>query len=405
MTSPRLLVVFILTLLPLAGACGGNSNMTTPPDTTLRTYDADDPNIQYTGRFDVTNAKQPKFALNATYVTAAFKGTGVSVLLKDEHRYGKWRNYYDAVVDGVVVAKIRPDDDISVIEYPVTSTLPYGDHVITLVKRTEPNVGAGFFVGFEFAGQIQPPPARPPHKMLFFGDSITAGSGVEVPDGDPGCTADDWGQPVENADEAYGPDAARMLDADYHVLGVSGIGLVRNYSSDPANDLRPMPMVYNLLFPELTNGGEWVPAMYAPDAIVVALGTNDFSPGDNPPLTAAGTPANARPIMDVATFVAAYTAFIDKLRADYAATHIFLMSSPMLVDGWPATADNLYHSKSDLESALGMLEDHYATIGGPKVQKVLVSKQGGGCGTHPNVQGQSNTAMELAAAVKSALGW
>jgi hypothetical protein len=181
MTSPRLLVVFILTLLPLAGACGGNSNMTTPPDTTLRTYDADDPNIQYTGRFDVTNAKQPKFALNATYVTAAFKGTGVSVLLKDEHRYGKWRNYYDAVVDGVVVAKIRPDDDISVIEYPVTSTLPYGDHVITLVKRTEPNVGAGFFVGFEFAGQIQPPPARPPHKMLFFGDSITAGSASRSP--------------------------------------------------------------------------------------------------------------------------------------------------------------------------------------------------------------------------------
>jgi hypothetical protein len=387
-----------------AGACGGDASPP-PPDTSLRMYEADDPNIQYTGRIDFTNPTQPRFALGATYATARFKGIGVSVLLKDEHRYGKWRNYYDAIVDGMVLAKVRPNDDVSMIKYEVATNLPYGEHEITIVKRTEPNVGMGFFAGFEIAGEILPPPDRPAHKLLFFGDSITAGSGSEVPDGDPGCTADEWGQPFENADMAYGPVAARMLDADYHVLGVSGIGLVRNYSSNSANDLRPMPQIYNLLLPEMTNSTAWTPASYQPDAIVVALGTNDFSPGDQPFLTAVGTPPEARPLMDVGAFATAYIAFVDALRVDYPAAQVFLMSSPMLVDGWPVTAANLYHSKTDLENAILMIEDHYLTGGDTKIHKVFVSKQGGGCGTHPDVAGHAATGTQLATAVKTALSW
>ena len=125
-------------------------------------YEADDANIQYTGRIDFTNPKQPKFALGATYVTARFKGTGVSVLLKDEHRYGKWRNYYDAIVDGMVVQKIQPrrrrHDASSTRSRP---TSPTASTSVTIVKRTEPNVGIGYFVGFEIAGEILPPPGAP----------------------------------------------------------------------------------------------------------------------------------------------------------------------------------------------------------------------------------------------------
>jgi hypothetical protein len=208
-------------------------------------------------------------------------------------------------------------------------------------------------------------------------------------------------QPVENADVAYGPVAARMLDADYHVVGVSGIGLVRNYQSDPGmGDTRPMPQVYNLTLPEMTAGSAtWTPASYQPDAIVVALGTNDFSPG---PLKPDNTPADGRAIMDVATFSTAYIAFVDALRADYPAAHIFAMGSPMLADGWPTAS---YQSKTSHEMALAMVADHYASSGDSKVHKVSVTKVGGGCGTHPNVAGLMTTATELATAVKSALAW
>ncbi len=391
----RTLACALLTVATLASAaCGGD--MTTPPDTTTRMYEADDANIQYTGRIDFTNPKQPKFALAATYMTVRFKGIGVSVLLKDEHRYGKWRNYYDAIVDGMVVKKIRPEDDAALVKYEVATGLTYGEHELVVVKRTEPNVGNGFFFGVEVAGELLPPPARPTRRLLFFGDSITAGSGVEVPDGDPGCSADEWGQPVENADRAYGPEAARQLDAEYQVLGVSGIGLVRNYSSNTANDLRPMPMVWNLQLPQVTNSPLWPVANDNPDAIVVALGTNDFSPGDNP----ASSP---RPKMEVATFVAAYTQFVDALRAAYGSgPHIFAISSSMLSDGWP---DTTYRSLSDQKDALAMLEAHYAAAGDTKVHKLYVSKQGGGCGTHPNVAGQAATAGELATYVKTVMMW
>jgi lysophospholipase L1-like esterase len=399
MTSTRLLLLPLAAVL-LAGACGGDEM---PPDTSLHLYEADDPNIQYTGRIDFTNPKYPRFALGATYITARFNGVGVSVVLKDEHRYGKWRNYYDAIVDGTVVKKIRPDDDVTLIKYEIANDLPYGEHVVTIVKRTEPNVGVGYFGGFEIAGTIDTPPPRPARKMLFFGDSITAGSGIEVPDGDPGCSADEWGQPVMNADLAYGAIAARTLEADYHVLGVSGIGLVRNYNSDPAKgDTRNMYEVQNLMFPEpdpRPSTALWPAADYQPDAIVVALGTNDFSPG---PLNADNTPADGRAIMPVATYVANYIPFVRNLRVSYPTARVFLMSSPMLVDGWPTPS---YNSKSDLETSLAMTEAQLVAGGDALVHKVLVSKVGGGCGTHPNVAGHAMTASELVAAVKPAMGW
>jgi lysophospholipase L1-like esterase len=400
MRLPRALLVPVAAAL-LASACESDENSV--PDAP-HTYDADDANIQYTGRIDFTNAKLPRFALGATSMTARFEGTGVSVTLEDEHRYGKWRNYYDAIVDGVVVAKIQISDDVSMTTYEVASNLPASTHQVTIVKRTEPNAGVGSFGGFTFQGTIQPPPARPPHKLLIFGDSITAGSGAEVPaDGDPGCSADGWGQPVQNADVAFGPVAARMLDAEYQVVGISGIGLVRDFNSDPSmGDTRVMKEVYNLVFPEpdpRPSAAVWDAAGYQPDAIVVALGTNDFSPGL---LNPDNTPKDGRAILEVVPFATAYIAFVDTLRIDYPAAHIFLMSSPMLVDGWP-TAD--YQSKTSLLNALAMVEDHFATAGEARVHTVTVSRQGGGCAAHPNVAGQAATGMELAAAMKATLGW
>ena len=58
-----------------------------------------------------------------------------------------------------------------------------------------------------------------------------------------------------------------------------------------------------------------------------------------------------------------------------------------------------------MKDALAMIEAHYTTAGDTKVHKLYVSKQGGGCGTHPNVAGQAATAGELATYVKSVLMW
>src|SRR6476469_3831023 len=156
MTADRFLGLLALSL-PLA-ACGGGSSPADMQDTSLHTYDADDPSLQYTGRIDAGNAKLPRFALGTTSITARFRGVGVTALIKDEHRYGKWRNYYDAVIDGEVVSKIQISTDATMTSYPIATSLPYGEHEVTIVKRTEPNVGVGYFAGFEIAGVILPPP-------------------------------------------------------------------------------------------------------------------------------------------------------------------------------------------------------------------------------------------------------
>src|SRR5690606_16505585 len=75
-------------------------------DTTTRTYDADDERIQYMGRFDFADPKAPKTTAPAAQFTIRFSGDGVTVRMRDQFRYGKYRNHFDVVVDGEIVTKV-----------------------------------------------------------------------------------------------------------------------------------------------------------------------------------------------------------------------------------------------------------------------------------------------------------
>jgi lysophospholipase L1-like esterase len=383
----------------LMGACTDDSGVVMmmpppPPDTTLRTYDADDANIQYTGRIDASNAKLPKFSQGGVSMTARFKGIAVSAMVKDEHRYGKYVNHYDVILDGAPHGKITFDQNNDSATYPIAADLAYGEHQVTVVRRTEPTAGLGYFLGFQIAGEILPAPERPARRIEIIGDSITAGAGAASID-PADCTAppDGWGLGVEDVYKSYGPVLAQSLAAEFQVIGVSGIGLVRDYSSNPVDDLRNMPQVYDLLFPQLTNSPTWdrASAGWVADAVVIGLGTNDYSPGDAP-----------RPKMDQATWVAAYVAFVGALRAHYPNAHVFMISSALLGDGYPTPSDR---SGSDIKDALTAIEDHFITAGDAKVHKVFVTNVvGPNCG-HPNPAQHLVTAQEIAPAIKTALGW
>ena len=150
-----------------------------------------------------------------------------------------------------------------------------------------------------------------------------------------------WGVPYNNARLAFGSLVAENLDADYHVTAVSGIGLVRNYSDHVrrAPDARGVRLAVPA---EHETRRSSTRTAFAPDAILIVLGTNDFSPGDNPP-------EDPRAPMDVDEYAEAYIAFVDQLLADdhYPDAHIFALGSPMLTDGWPSATDTF---RDDLES-------------------------------------------------------
>ncbi|MBN2084064.1 MAG: hypothetical protein JW748_02480 [Anaerolineales bacterium] len=357
-------------------------------DTTPRVYAPDDPNILYAGRIDFSGPKKPKFSAPGVYIRARFRGTGVSVLLEDEFKWGTNRNYYDVLIDGGPAVKIAPE--MGVERYEAASGLPNAEHELTLVKRTEASIGYSKFLGIEVAGEILPPPVRPMRRIEFIGDSITAGAGIEADNNSAECAADGWGQPYNNARLAYGPVLARSLDAEYHVSAVSGIGLVRNYSF--RYDARPMPEVYDLTFFEQTGSPEWDHRLFVPDVLVLALGTNDFSPGDS-----------QREPMDVDAFTAAYVAFIEKLRGYYPQAEVFVVSSPMLGDHWPNPADTF---AADQKSAITKTVETLNAKGDAKVHPYFsIPAVGIGCGTHPSVEQQAMMAARLRSAIQPVMGW
>ena len=62
---------------------------------------ADDPNIQYLGRFDLTTPAAPAFDWSYCCISAKFEGTSCSVKL------GGTSKYFDSYVDGVKTGSLK----------------------------------------------------------------------------------------------------------------------------------------------------------------------------------------------------------------------------------------------------------------------------------------------------------
>jgi lysophospholipase L1-like esterase len=371
------LLLVALGALGFAAGCSGDDGDSDGPDgggtpaLTVQKVPYSDPNILYSGRIYAPEGKAPRFSAPAVHITARFKGTDVAMRVDD---YASSANFFDVVIDGdyATAQKVKPDVD-GLAE--IVTGLPYAEHTITLVKRTEANTGQVEFRGFDILGEILPPPPVPERKILIVGDSISAGSGNEALDGSAECMQD-YGRPYSDASKAWGPMLARAVDADYEVTAVSGIGIIRNYN---CTDNAPMPAVYDRIYLESSTSPEWDHSKFVPDAIVIMIGTNDFSPAAcmRPPLSEEYDAENYE------LWISEYVAFVEKLRGLHPNAEIFLTSTPMLNDGWP---DATYASDTDQRAAVTRVA---AELDDERVHLVLgdydATRYGGkGCGTHPN---------------------
>jgi lysophospholipase L1-like esterase len=129
-----------------------------------------------------------------------------------------------------------------------------------------------------------------------------------------------------------------------------------------------------------------------PDAVVIGLGTNDFSPGDSD-----------RPTMDVGAFAMAYVEFIGTLRGYYPKADIFCISSPMLGDHWPKPEEK---SATNQKAAITKVVDELNGKGDAKVHKFFVNPiVGAGCATHPNTDQHALLASQLGGFIAPIMGW
>jgi len=196
--------------------------------------------------------------------------------------------------------------------------LPPGNHELRLLKRTEASQAEAVFLGLRLAegGRLLDPPPPRPLRLVFYGDSITAGA----------CNGDLGEDQYENLSthdgtRAYGALTAARLGADYVGIAVSGIGITATW------DTLLMPQVWNRYAPRL-DAPVAPPDPRAPDVVLLNLGQNDH-----------GFPASQGRAI-AADFGPRYLGFVRQLRARYPQARLVLllggMSAPREQPALPA---------------------------------------------------------------------
>lgn len=325
---------------------------------------ADDPNIQYVGRFDMTNPAAPGFDWSHSTIRAKFQGTSCSVKLDGP------RKYFDVFIDGAKTSPII--SAASGLEtLLVASGLSDDVHTISLCRRVEASAGKNTFHGFVLDGGkslVTPDPA-PSRKIAFVGDSYTCGYGVEGQFGDPFTSA------TENACLTYASRMASHYNADCMITAWSGMGMVRNYGDSNPTSAAPFPSVYPRTCGSVANSD--YDFVWQPDVVVVALGINDFSTTPHP---------------SEEQYVGGYLGFIATLRSHYPDAHILcthLSSMGSVAGGYIATA----------ASTSGDSKVHFADV-----PYNLVVPDDFGPDYHPNVVGQTKIADAFIPVFDSIMG-
>lgn len=326
--------------------------------------------VQLVGRFDPYDSTPAKFGWVGSTMIARFNGTGATIQLDGSD------DRYQVVIDGTVSSSVLKVTSSG--KYQVAKGLPAGVHDLVVWRRSESNWSTASYLGLEIAdGQLVAPPDRPGRRLEIFGDSITAGYGLDG--AGPNCSMT---QDNSNHYLTYAALASRSLSAELHAIAWSGIGMYRNYGeAAPKADSLTMPKVYARIMPSVDSA--WDFASWQPHAVVINLGTNDFSTNGDP-----GAP-----------YESAYLDFVRSLRKKYADAFFILAIGPML-DG------------SSLEGARKHLQSVITTRAGEGDSKMSylefptqVQADGYGCDWHPSAKTNAKMADLLMAELKKQLSW
>lgn len=316
--------------------------------------------VRLIGRFDLAQKGRARFTWPGSALEFRFQGTGTNIGIA-----GADRIRFQVNVDGNEKALwVTQGEHI----YQIASGLKTGNHIVRITRLTESFGGVTAFTSDPVVqGELLTPPAPPGRRLLFLGDSITAGYGVEGE-----SEACSYSVETSNPLKAYAALAAKALGADAHIIAWSGIGVWRSYGEQsPQNptitDRYPLALADDF-------NSRWNPADFPPDAILVAIGTNDYWDGASP------------------GYRDGMARLLSTLRGDYPQTPVYLIVSPMLtgsVRDQQKTVLDSFAGQSVTVLDLGRIE----------------ASEGYGCDYHPNTKSQSRMAGTLVQRLRDDLGW
>jgi lysophospholipase L1-like esterase len=332
--------------------------------------------VQLMGRFDHDDSTPALFGWVGSALTLRFTGTGATIQLSGTD------DRYAVLIDGVLASSLLKVTSKGTFE--VAKGLAAGTHDVVIWRRTESTWWSSSYLGVEITGgQLLPPPARPDRRIEIYGDSITAGYGLDGKG--PNCTVS---QDNSNHYLTYGAVTARALSAELHTVAWSGIGMYRNYGQTaPTADSPTMPKVYDRIMPSPPSDpaidNAWDFSRWQPHAVVINLGTNDASTNGDP-----GTP-----------YRTAYLDFVRSLRQKYPDTFFVLSIGPMLADS--ALTAIRTHIQAVIKTRADEGDSRMSYLEFP----TQVAADGYGCDWHPSPATNAKMADLLVAELKKQLSW
>jgi lysophospholipase L1-like esterase len=331
-----------------------------------------DDRVQLIGRIDDRNPLKPRLAYPGTEIR--FRMHGASVVLSISSNSDK--SALTIVIDhGAPRLELLHTGRN---EITVTAVPAEGDHTFEIIKRTETWQGILTVESLSLAAgeSLMQPPARSARMLMFVGDSVTCGTGVN----NNATCKDDPENPSSDVYNSYGLLLGRRFDAETQLVCYGGRGLIRDYRGLGIQDnVLNAPEFLTLAIPSDALDGRvsWDASRFQPDAILFSLGTNDFSLQKTKPLDEAG-------------WIEAYVGFLHSARALYPKAK-FLVTEGAIV------TDPLLRS---------MLQRAVEQSGDRQVSYVPSQHYpGNGCNGHPTAAQHLQMADDLEPIFRAELGW
>ena len=319
-------------------------------------------NARFMGRFDLSNPDAPRCGWVNSAIFIRFNGSEIKMVAEDS----SGKDCVEIVLDGIARNWMQLQEGVH--EYIIESGLDDYVHTLEIHKRTELLYGSITFLDFTLPkeGEFLSPPEAKTLKLEYYGDSITNGSGNRHPHELRDAPHLDDGY------MSYVGISARMLNAEYHTLAISGIGMLQ----DAMGNSNGLPAHFYGTFGK--NSVPWDFSHYIADGVIINLGQNDFS---NP--------------IDEEQYIAAYISFVKNILRKYPDAYVFCCVGTMNNNYLPSVesvVSDFRKNRNDKVYCVDLGLIH------PEVE-------GWGGWFHPSVQTHYRMGTELAKFISEKTSW